>query len=164
MSDTTLMPPPTPDLDASLELIELVARIVEKRGEQSRISPVMIANDCMAILDPRMRSVPRVYQGCHFYLRQLARAALARAYDPADRKKRDRDKNAVGDLLFKLQARYPEAHTGDLDDPVYVRREEMTKEDARYNRDRLRSEGRTKIAHGDAVEAWWNSTHPDDPL
>lgn len=164
MSDTTLMPAAAADFDANLELAELVARVVENRSGQIRISPVMIANDCMAVLDPRMRSVPRVYQGCHFHLRQLARAALARAYDPADRKKRTRDEKAVGDLLFKLQARYPEAHTGDLDDPVYVRREEMTRDDARYNRDRLWSEGRTKIAHGDAVEAWWNSTHPDDPL
>jgi len=163
MSDV-LMPPAAADFDASLELAELVARVVENRSEQTRISPVMIANDCMAILDPRMRSVLRVYQGCHLYLRQLARAALARAFDPADRKKRERDAKAVGDLLFKLQGRYPEAHTGALDDPVYVRREEMTKEDARYNRDRLWAEGRTKIAHGDAVEAWWNSTHPDDPL
>lgn len=155
--------PASPDIDASLDLSELVARVVEKRRDQPRVSPVMIANDCMSILDPRMKSVPRVYQGCHFHLRQLARGALARAFDPADKAKRARDAKAMADL-FKLQERYPQAHTADLDDPVYVRREEMTWDDTKYNVHRLRAEGRAKIAHGDALEAWWNDRHPDRPL
>lgn len=161
--DDALMPPAPPALDASLDLAELVARVVENRRDQSRLSPIVIANDCMSILDPRMKSVPRVYQGCHFHLRQLARGALARAFDPADKTKRARDAKAMGDL-FKLQERYPQAHTADLEDAVYVRRQEMTKEDVRYNVSRLRSEGRSKIAHGDALEADWNDRNPGDPL
>lgn len=154
--------PPT-ELDASLDLPELVARVIEQRAGQARISPIMIANDCMAILDPRMVSKPRVYQGCHNHLRQLARGILARAFDPADKERRARDARAIADL-FKLQARYPLAHTADLEDAEYVRREEMSREDARYNVNRLRSEGRAKIAHGDALEAWWNNRHPEAPL
>jgi hypothetical protein len=153
----TLSPPPG-SIDADLELAELVGRIVERRHGEARVSPVAIANDCMAVLDPKVRSMPRVYQGCHLYLRQLARAVLARAFDPSDKKKRARDASAIADL-FKLQARYPQAHTADLEDPVYVRKEDMTREDVQYNIDRLRSEGRSKMAHADAIVAWWNEGH-----
>lgn len=155
--------PPPGEVDATLELSELVGRMVDRRRAESRVSPVSIANDCMAVLDPRMKSIPRVYQGCHLHLRQLARAVLARAYDPADKRKRVRDGKALADL-FKLQACYPEAHTGDLEDPVYVRKEEMTREDVAYNIARLRSEGRAKIAHADGLQAWWNGDHPDEPV
>lgn len=153
---------PTPgEIDASLELGELVGRIVRRRDKERRVSPVSIANDAMAVLDPRMRSIPRVYQGCHLYLRHVARAVLARAYDPADKKKRERDGKALGEL-FKLQERYPQAHTADLEDPVYVRKEEMSKEDIEYNVTRLRSEGRAKLAHADALVAWWNEAKSKD--
>ena len=137
--------------------------IYGKRKDHSTLSPVQIANDCMAVLDPKMRSVPRVYQGCHLYLRQLASAVLARSLDPGDKTKRARDAKAISDL-FALQPRYPQAHTGDLDDPVYVRREEMTRDDIVYNVNRLHSEGRAKIAHADALKAWWNDEHPEAPL
>ena len=156
----SLSPPPGA-IDGDLDLAELVGRIVERRREEPRISPVAIANDCMAVLDPKVKSIPRVYQGCHLYLRQLARAVLARAFDPADKKKRTHDAKAMADL-FKLQARYPQAHTGDLEDPVYVRKEDMTREDAQYNVERLRSEGRSKLAHADAIVAWWNEEHEND--
>jgi hypothetical protein len=159
MADS-LSPPPG-IIDASLDLGELVSRIVEMRSDQARVSPVAIANDCMAVLDPRIASVPRVYQGCHLFLRQLARGVLARAFDPADKHKRKRDAKALADL-FKLQVRYPQAHTADLEDPVYVRKEDMTREDAEYNVGRLRSEGRTKLAHADALVAWWNESRTKD--
>lgn len=162
MSDTIDVAPDV-RIDGDLDLRELVGQVVNRRQTQARISPVQIANDCMAILDPRMRSLPRVYQGCHLYLRILARAALARSFDPANKKKRARDASAIADL-FKLQERYPQAHTGDLEDPVYLRREEMTWEDTKYNVDRLVSEGRSKIAHGDALKADWNDRHPERPI
>ena len=156
------LPSPAPGVvDATLDLAELVGRMVDRRRDEKRVSPVSIANDCMAVLDPRVRSVPRVYQGCHFYLRQLARSVLARAFDPADREKRKRDAKAIADL-FKLQARYPQAHTADLEDPVYVQRDAMSREDIEYNYHRLRAEGAAKIAHSDALAAWWNERHPDD--
>lgn len=153
----SLSPPPG-GITADMDLSELVGLIVERRHEEVRISPIAIANECMALIDPKVRSVPRVYQGCHFFLRQLARAALARAFDPADKKKRARDAKALADL-FKLQARYPKAHTADLEDPVYIRKENMTREDTEYNVSRLRSEGRSKLAHADALVAWWNDCH-----
>lgn len=135
---------------------ELVGAEVERRKDSPKVSPIVIANSCMEQLDPGRISVPEVYTGCHHYLRQIARGALARSYDPADKRKRERDAKAIGDL-FKLQARYPEAHTADLDDPVYVRREHMSAEDVDYNERRLRTEGAAKIAHADALRAWWTT-------
>lgn len=140
---------------------ELIGAEVERRKYDPKVSPIVIADSCMQLLDPGHISVPEVYIGCHLYLRQIARGALARSYDPADKKKRERDAKAVGDL-FKLQARYPEAHTADLDDAVYVRRDLMTAEDVDYNEKRLRAEGAAKIAHADALRAWWDS-RPSSP-
>jgi len=143
------------------DLTALVSETVDSRKFVIHISPIAIANECMEALDPDKTSVPQVYAGCHLHLRQIARAMLARAYDPADKKKRDRDALAAGDL-FTLQARYPMAHSADLEEPVYVRRDDMTEEDVKYNIARLRSEGRAKLRHADALQAWWNERFPPD--
>lgn len=137
------------------DLTTLVYETVEGRATTAHLSPIAIANECMEALDPYRKSIPQVYAGCHLHLRQIARATLARAYDPADKKRRDHDAKAAGDL-FMLQARYPVAHSADLAEPVYVRRDGMTEEDVKYNIQRLRSEGRAKLRHADALQAWWN--------
>ena len=140
---------------------DLVGAEVTARSNDTKVSPIVIANACMVKLDPEKTSVPEVYELAHMHLRQMARAALARSFDPADKKKRAHDAKAISDL-FMLQARYPQAHTADLDDPVYLRREEMTEDDVKYNVARLRAEGRAKLAHADALEAWWGSRVPGE--
>lgn len=86
--------------------------------------------------------------GCHLQLRQIARQRLAKQYD------RDPEEERGG--LFKdLQWRYPSARSADLDDPVYVLRDQMTAEDVGYNVARLRAEASAKQQHADALEAWW---------
>lgn len=149
--------------DESEQLSYVVSQVVDAKRGHRAVSPVSIANECMAALDPnarrRRKAVPLIYVAAHLHLRQLARAMLARNFDPADKKKQGRDARAIKDL-FTLQSRYPQAHTADLDDPVYVRREDMTEDDVNYNEARLRAEGRAKIAHADALVAWWRSEHP----
>ena len=135
---------PLPD-----HLRELVARIIEMRLGQPRISPSWVATEAMYDLD-RGRAVehdhPMIWQGCHLQLRQIARQLLAQRFECGEEEQ---------ELLFKdLQWRYPTARSATAEEPEYVLRDLMTDEDIAYNVGRMRAEALAKLEHADALEAW----------
>lgn len=134
------------------ELHEVLARIYERRSDEIRVSAAWLATEAMIELDPERISPSRVYGAAHLELRQLARSILRHAADPAE-------EGAEQHELFPgLQRRYPSAESGE--EPVYVKLEHLTEDDVRFNVARLRAEATTKLAHADALEAWWQNRHP----
>jgi len=130
-------------------LAELVARLIESRRSESRISPGWIATEAMKDLDPERVSPPLVYIGCHLELRQIARSQLRGRFE------RDPGESEQHKLWPDLQARYPVLRGGE--EPEYVRLEDLTQTDVGYNVARLRAEGNAKLRHADALEAWGRS-------
>src|SRR5215467_432595 len=98
-------------------LTNIVARIIDTRRAELRISPSWVATEAMIEIDPDRSSVELVYQGCHLQLRQIARSLLRlhfeNANDPAD------DESAQHELFPELQWRYPAAHSAG-GEPQYV--------------------------------------------
>jgi hypothetical protein len=132
-------------------LREIVARIIETRRIEPRISPSWVATEAMRELDPAKtveRRDPLIWLGCHLELRQIARALLARRFDPI------KDNGLRDDLFPQLQWRYPTARSAFFDEPEYILRDLMGSDDVGYNVARLRAEADAKSKHADALEAW----------
>jgi hypothetical protein len=134
------------------QLAEIVARIIDIRRAQERINPSWIATEALKEIDPAARSVDLVRIGCHLQLRQIARAACRKLFEG----KADEDEPEFAEFKH-LQWRYPTARSKDAAEPEYVLRDRLTDEDVAYNITRLRREGRAKLAHADALEAWGRS-------
>jgi hypothetical protein len=132
-------------------LAELIARVIDSRSAQSRISPGWIATEVMKDLDPERTAPELVYVGCHLQLRQIARSQLRGRYDG------ETGASEQHELWPDLQARYPVMKSGE--EPEYVRLEDLTPADVGYNVARLRAEGRAKLRHADALEAWGRSRY-----
>jgi hypothetical protein len=124
-------------------LTRLVAEIIHDSMD-THISASWVANAVMKQLDPDRISPPDVYGGCNMHVRQIAREQL----------RKDHGTSPKDDLFPYLQARYPTAHSEDLDEPEYVLRDSMTDDDVSYNVARLRSEAEAKLRHADALEDW----------
>lgn len=131
------------------ELRKVIVDIYERRRDEIRVSPAWLATEAMKELDPGERAPKRVYIAAHLELRQLARGICRQKFE-AD------DTGEQHDMFPDLQSRYPAVHSTDAE-PEYVRLEHMTEEDVLWNVRRLRSEASTKLAHADALEAWWQS-------
>lgn len=133
------------------ELHEVLARIYERRCDEIRVSAAWLATEAMIELDPDRISPPRVYAAAHLELRQLARSILRSAADPTETGAEQHE------LFPGLQRRYPTARGITAEEPEYVKLEHLTEEDVRFNVARLRAEATTKLAHADALEAWWQN-------
>jgi hypothetical protein len=134
-------------------LIDIIARILELRRNHDRISPSWVATEAWQQLDPRrsiQRRHPLVYIGCHLQLRQLARELLRKTFEGEELA----GERSQHELFPILQARYPSARSKDWEQPEYIRLDVLTEADADYNVERLRAEGRAKLKHADALEAW----------
>lgn len=125
---------------------DILGAIYEKRRTESRISPAWLANEAMMQIDPQ-RAIPLEYGLANLQLRQIARAMLAKQFEPDDGNAEQHE------LWPELQARYPIKRNGD-EEPVYVRLEDLPDDDAVYNIERLRSESQKKARHADRLEAW----------
>lgn len=133
------------------KLIELVARVVELRRTQVRISPSWVATEAMLLLDPdkqTQRDRPLIYLASHLQLRQIARELCRKSYAG------DEDSKRQHELFPDLQWRYPSARSKNLEEPEYVRLEHLEQTDVDYNVARLRKEGQAKLKHADSLEAW----------
>lgn len=133
-------------------LTDIVARIIDEYRGEPRISPSWVATQAMAELDPDRSSVRLVYLGCHLELRQIARSVLRMRFEDEDGRDDDDDPTRQHELFPELQWRYPTARSRDAE-PEYVRLEFLTDGDIQFNVERLRREGRSKLAHADALEA-----------
>jgi hypothetical protein len=134
-------------------LADIVSKIIHTRRVETRISPSWVATEAILQIDPTKVSLPLVYLGCHLELRQIARGLLRLHFediaDPSD------DEQAQHEMFPHLQWRYPaERKKGADAEPEYVRLEELSKADIAFNVKRLRREGRAKLAHADALEAF----------
>jgi hypothetical protein len=136
-------------------LNELIARIIDLKRAEARISPSWVATAALDQLDPPReveRHQPLIYLGCHLELRQLARQQLIKRFEPDDDGEGEKD-----DLFPELQWRYPIAPNGDhsrTEEPQYILRDLMSAADVRYNVERLRSEAAAKNKHARDLEAW----------
>lgn len=130
------------------KLFDTVARIINVRASETRISPSWIATEAITDLDPERVSVPLVYLGCHLQLRQIARQLLRKSFESEE------TESFQHNLFPNLQARYPTARSVDADEPEYVVLEMLSDEDIDYNIDRLRSEAMSKLKHADALAAF----------
>jgi hypothetical protein len=132
-------------------LIDVVARVIELRRTQDRISPAWIATEAMLLLDPEkqtQRVRPLVYLASHLQLRQIARELCRKSFEG------DEDSKKQHELFPDLQWRYPSARSKEQEEPEYVRLELLAQTDVTYNVARLRKEGRAKLRHADSLEAW----------
>jgi hypothetical protein len=133
-------------------LVEIVARIVDLRRDQGRISPSWVATEAMLQIDPRreiQQRFPLAYHSSHQHLRQIARSQCRSLFE--DDEPRDSRQH---ELFPGLQWRYPAARSKDQEEPEYVLLELLALEDVYYNLSRLRAEARAKLNHSDALEAW----------
>lgn len=132
-------------------LTDIIARIIETRRDQSKISPSWVATQAMVELDPTRLSIPLVYLAAHLELRQIARGLLRQWFEEDEEDPENESKQH--ELFPGLQRRYPVARNKG-DEPEYVRLEEMTDEDGEYNMTRLRREAMAKLHHVDALAAY----------
>jgi hypothetical protein len=130
------------------KLREVVSRIIEVRRQEQRISPSSIATEAMNELDPRKTAPSLVYLGCHLEIRQIARGLLRLNFEGRE------DPKDQHQLFPDLQWRYPTARSRYDEEHEYILREQMSDIDIAYNVERLRNEGRSKLKHADALEAY----------
>lgn len=133
------------------ELHQLLVAIYERRRDEVRVSPSWLATEAMIEIDPDRISPSRVYMAAHLELRQLARGICRRVADPTE------ESTEQHEMFPGLQKRYPEARTANSDEPQYVLLEHLSEEDVAFNVRRLRAEASAKMAHADALEAWWQN-------
>jgi hypothetical protein len=133
------------------KLVEIVSRIVDIRRTEVGINPSWIATEALKEIDPSRRSVDLVYLGCHLQLRQIARQVCRTKFEPHG------EPEETHDLFPDLQWRYPTARAETATEPEYVLLEHLTPADVAYNVRRLRQEAEAKLAHADALEAWWRA-------
>ena len=133
------------------ELTAIILKLIDERRTERRISPSWVATEAMVIIDPDRVSPQLVRLGCHLELRQIARSVLRTRFAEADE---DEEASKQHEMFPELQWRYPTSRSSHLEEPEYVRLEDMTDDDVSYNVARLRSEAMRKLAHADALEAW----------
>lgn len=130
------------------ELMELVASIYEQRKDEISVSPSWLAGEVLQALDPGSLAPPMVALAANLQLRQLARDICRKRNEEDDSKAPEQHQ-----LFPGLQRRYPIKRTLN-EEPQYVLLEHLSGEDIEFNVARLRLEGRAKLEHADALEAW----------
>jgi hypothetical protein len=130
------------------QLVAILSRIVDTRRGERTINPSWVATEALIEIDPDGKSPPLVRVGCHLELRQLARGLLREVFE------RGESADDAHPLFPELQWRYPQASRKGDAEPSYILLDEMMPKDIAYNVDRLRMEGRSKLAHADRLEAF----------
>jgi hypothetical protein len=134
-------------------LRDVVRRIMDARKTEVRLNPAWIATEAMAKLgaEDLQKANPLVYLAANLHLRQIARQGCRKQFDADDEEALD----PVQQEMFPgLQSRYLAAHAEE-DEPSYVLRDSLGADDVAFNVQRLRHEGRSKLARAAALEAWW---------
>jgi hypothetical protein len=143
-------------------LIDIVARIIDTRRDEDRISPSSVATEAMIALraswmNKPNKGYPLVYVGCHLQCRQIARQLLRQQFEP------EQDADKMEHPLFPgLQWRYPIARSKD-EEPQYVLLELMTKKDWIFNLNRLEADAASRLHHADILRAWGASQFAKAP-
>src|SRR5260370_12844649 len=87
------------------------------------------------------------YRAAYLQLRQITRQVCRKQFDQDKEEALD---PAQQEMFPGLQSRYPTAHSKG-EEPSYVLRQAMTSEDVIFNVNRLRRDGQTKPARGNAI-------------
>lgn len=130
-------------------LTNIVKSVIVNSSDQSRIKPTWVANGAYREIDPDAVAPLRVKLAALLHLTQLARQQLRGMIEDGEE-----DIEMQDTLIPGLQRRYPVRQAHNDKDPEYVNREEMTKEDADWNVERLRKESSAKRQHADRLQAW----------
>lgn len=131
-----------------------INRIVGDMGDCAIIAPDSVARACMARYGSDALDARIAYASLEHF-KQMARKALRGRFDEKG------DDNAAyrdqGELFSgHLQDRYPLPRKGD-EEPNYKLRSELTDDEARWNIRSLRRSADARMAHADALEAWFEN-------
>jgi hypothetical protein len=146
--------------ETGIELVAIAAKIINRHRDEIDISPAWVAT---ASLNGELEAIPvrndwpLVYKAAHLQFRQIARAILAKRFEPDG----GVEPEAQDDLFPELQSRYP-VHRQPGEEPVYRQREKLTRPDRVYNINRLSSEIGSKQKHLDAFRVWHNQRCEDE--
>ena len=134
------------------ELYRVIASIIENRRDESRINAAWVANEALQQADPTRTSPPGVYGFAIEHAKQHARGLLRKSFDPSE------PENPQHELFTVLQWRYPAARdkSDPADQPSYVLREYMSKDDVRFNVMHFRMASEALAKHADALQSWWD--------
>lgn len=128
-----------------------IHEVVDSFGSADLISPTTVAR----VLQERYgaaKSDPHVQYASLEHFKQMSRRALAGRYSAES----DDTEATADDLLpgfsGHLQTRYPVPRASG-EDPVYKLRSALTAAERRWNVMTLRSSGRARMLHADALEA-----------
>ena len=129
-----------------------ISRAIARHEDDETIYPEVIAATVMSMIDQQLKET-----AANLQIRQLTRAMLRHAYDPDEdeRKRRKREPSLPG--LPLVQDRYPRMPPG----RGYVKREALSKEDAKGNLRRLRGKGGKILEHASQFEQWCLSWYDD---
>jgi hypothetical protein len=117
------------------------------------IQPNWVANTVFNSIDPEKDAPEIVAYSSLQHIAQMTRKVLAHRHDPITKAKSYAA--GISDDLFGniLQDYYP-ARRDENNDPVYVRRDQMTKIECRRVSCRMRKAGTTLVEHADALDAF----------
>jgi hypothetical protein len=128
-------------------LYELIGAIYERHRDDIKIAPSWLAGFAMAEIGASRDDNPRLYLAAHLQFRQIARSFCAKKHDPVE--------SETGDLFEgTLQQRYPRPPSPDDDEPIYILRAQMSREDVRFNAARMRKVSVSLAKHAEALENW----------
>jgi len=131
--------------------------ILETQLSRQTVSPSTLAQFAMRQYDGASLE-PHIEYASLEHFKHIARTLVARTLDA------DADESVAyqGELFSgQLQTHYPKARKRG-EEPVYIPREAMTRDDVRFNCERLRKSGQARFDHADALEAWDERRTPSD--
>lgn len=130
----------------------VISRAIARHEDDETIYPEVIAADVMALIDQQLKDTAANHQ-----IRQLTRAMLRHTWDPDidEHKRRRREPSLPG--LPLVQDRYPRMAPGH----GYIKREALSKADAKGNLKRLLGKGGKIIEHARQFEEWCKGWYKD---
>lgn len=139
-------------MTAEEQLYAAVQTVIDDYQDAGEVSPSWLATQVMDKIEFPRSLHALGYVGCHLEIRQIARQKLRRAHDPNARV--EASVEGEDDLFPEtLQERYPR-QPRPPEEPIYAKRDLLTRADVQYNVERMRRGGRALLKHADALEAW----------
>lgn len=136
------------------DVIAAIDRRIEELGGLVQLSPTTLALDVQMRFVPDDGKVePHILWTSLEYFKHLARGRLRSRFDPEG----ENNEAYQGELFSgHLQRAYPVPRAKGQE-PLYVPRDMLTREDVEYNVNLLRKSARARLRHADALQAWADS-------
>ena len=127
------------------QLSGIVRKAIDGYGEAEVISPEVIGNQVLQVMDPESDAPILVSYGCSLEIRQIARGILRRSFDPVKKVEEEQADAFDG----HLQDRYPVERDGQR---VYVLRQCITPDEGAVICADMRKKAKSLNDHADAAE------------